>query len=83
MNKWLDVQNSEAGVKELSFMLARTLCVLKVMPPQRSDLVLTADVPHCKADVLVFNRLDVETCKRKAKQQLSIDCDTCVKEQFE
>ena len=63
-------------------MLANTLCVLKVMSPQRSDLVLTADVPHCKADVLVFNRLDVETCKRKAKQQLSIDCDTCVKEQF-
>ena len=49
-------------------MLAHTLCVLKVMSPQRSDLILTADVPHCKADVLVFNCLDVETCKRKAKQ---------------
>ena len=30
------------------------------MPPQGPDLVLTADVPHGEADVLVLNRLDVE-----------------------
>ena len=31
------------------------------MPPQGSDLVLTTDIPHCKANVLVFDRLNVET----------------------
>lgn len=30
------------------------------MPPQRSDLVLTANVPDIKFDVLVGNSLDVE-----------------------
>ena len=38
-----------------------TLGVLEVMPPQRTDLVLTADIPHCELDVLVLNGLDVET----------------------
>ena len=39
------------------------LGVLEVMPPQRSDLVLTADIPHGELNVLVFDSLDVETCK--------------------
>lgn len=39
-----------------------TLCVLEVMPPQRTDLVLAADIPHGELDVLVLDRLDVETC---------------------
>jgi hypothetical protein len=39
-----------------------TLGVLEVMPPQRSDLVLTSDIPHCELDVLVLDGLDVETC---------------------
>jgi len=38
-----------------------TLGVLEVMPPQRSDLVLTADIPHGELDVLVLNRLNVES----------------------
>jgi hypothetical protein len=38
-----------------------TLGVLEVMPPQRTDLVLAADIPHGELDVLVLNRLDVET----------------------
>ena len=37
-----------------------SLRVLEVVSPQRSDLVLTADVPHSEADVLVLDRLDVE-----------------------
>lgn len=31
------------------------------MAPERTDLVLTSDVPHRKADVLVFNSFDVES----------------------
>eukprot|EP00116_Pleurobrachia_bachei_P016403 sb/3476665/ len=38
-----------------------TLRVLEVMPPQWSDFILTANIPHGKADVLVFYCLDIET----------------------
>lgn len=44
-----------------------TLGVLEVMPPQRTDLVLTTDIPHGERDVLVLDCLDVETwgeCQR-------------------
>jgi len=37
-----------------------TLSVGVVMSPQKSDLVLTADVPHIEGDVLVLDSLDVE-----------------------
>lgn len=37
-----------------------TLGVLEVVPPQRTDLVLTTDIPHGELDVLVLYRLDVE-----------------------
>lgn len=37
-----------------------TLGVLEVMAPQRTDLVLTTDIPHRELDVLVLDRLDVE-----------------------
>lgn len=30
------------------------------MPPQGTDLILTANVPHCERDVLVFYSLHVE-----------------------
>lgn len=38
-----------------------TLGVLEVMSPQRSDLVLSTDIPHGELDVLVLDGLDVET----------------------
>lgn len=38
-----------------------TLSVLEVVPPQRTDLVLSTDIPHGELDVLVLNSLDVET----------------------
>lgn len=38
-----------------------TLGVLEVVSPQRSDLVLSTDIPHGERDVLVFNGFDVET----------------------
>lgn len=41
--------------------LSLTLSVLEVVAPQRSDFVLTAHVPHCEADVLVFYSFNVET----------------------
>lgn len=36
------------------------LGVLEVVSPQRTDLVLTTDIPHGELDVLVLNSLDVE-----------------------
>lgn len=41
-----------------------TLGVLEVMPPQRSNLVLTTNIPHCELNVLVFDRFNVEACHR-------------------
>jgi hypothetical protein len=41
--------------------LDHNLGVLEVMPPQRTDLVLTTDIPHGERDVLVLDGLDVET----------------------
>lgn len=38
-----------------------TLSVLEVVAPQRPDFVLTAHVPHCEADVLVFYSFNVKT----------------------
>ena len=43
-----------------------SLRVLEVVAPQRADLVLTADVPHGEANVLVLDRLDVEAFKVKS-----------------
>lgn len=41
-----------------------TLGVLEVVPPQRSNLVLSTDIPHGERDVLVLDRLDVEAFTR-------------------
>lgn len=38
-----------------------TLGVLEVMSPQRTDLVLSTNIPYSELDVLVLDRLDVET----------------------
>ena len=38
------------------------LRVLEVVPPQRPDFVLAADVPDRELDVLVFDCFDVEAC---------------------
>jgi hypothetical protein len=43
----------------------KTLCVLEVMPPKRSDLVLTPDIPNSEANVLVLNSFNVEPCMAK------------------
>jgi hypothetical protein len=37
-----------------------TLGVLEVVSPQRSNLVLTTDIPHGELDVLVLDSLNVE-----------------------
>jgi hypothetical protein len=44
----------------------KTLCVLEVMPPEGSDLVLTPDIPDSEANVLVLNGFNIETCILKA-----------------
>lgn len=41
-----------------------TLGVLEIVSPQRTDLVLTTDIPHGKLNVLVLDRLNVETCSQ-------------------
>jgi hypothetical protein len=38
-----------------------SLGVLEVMSPQRSDLVLSTNIPYSELNVFVLNRLDVET----------------------
>jgi hypothetical protein len=38
----------------------KSLGVLEVVAPQWTDLVLTSDIPHGKADVFVLYGLDVE-----------------------
>ena len=40
---------------------AVTLCVLVIVPPEWSDLVLTTHIPHSEADVLVLNSLHIES----------------------
>ena len=37
-----------------------TLCSSVVVSPQRSNLVLSADVPHVELDILIRHRLDVK-----------------------
>jgi hypothetical protein len=39
----------------------QSLGVLVVVAPQRTDLVLTSDIPNCKGNVLVFDSFDVES----------------------
>lgn len=41
-------------------VLVLYLCVLKVVSPKRSDLVLTTNIPNCETDVLVFDCLNIE-----------------------
>lgn len=45
-----------------------TLSVLEVVAPQRPDFVLTAHIPHCEADVLVFYSFNVEACTAEVEQ---------------
>jgi len=37
------------------------LCILEVVPPEGTDLVLPSDVPDCERDILVFDGLHVES----------------------
>ena len=37
-----------------------TLCILEVVSPQWPNLVLTTDIPHSEADVLIFDRFHIE-----------------------
>ena len=44
--------------------LMSTLSVLIVVSPQRTDFVLATNIPHCETNILIFNSLDIETCKK-------------------
>ncbi len=39
----------------------KTLGILVVVSPQRSNLILSSNIPHCKANILIFDGLYVET----------------------
>ena len=47
----------------------QSLCVLEVMSPERTDLVLPSDVPDRERDVLVLDRLDVEAWGGRATRR--------------
>ena len=49
----------------------QALRVLVVVPPQGANLVLATDVPHGERNVLVLNRLDVETDGRDGGDDLA------------
>jgi hypothetical protein len=44
-----------------------TLGVLEVMSPQRSDLVLSTNIPYGELNVLVFDSLNVEAWKVRSQ----------------
>lgn len=56
-----EVIESNVRTEQCILVSAPYLCVLEVVSPQRSDLVLTTDIPNCEADVLVLNGLHIET----------------------
>jgi len=41
------------------------------MPPKRSNLVLSSDIPYRKGDILVFDSLDVETYCGQSRAKLN------------
>lgn len=43
----------------------QALGVLEVVSPQGPDLILTSNIPDSEANVFIFHRLDIETCKTK------------------
>lgn len=45
------------------------LGVLEVMSPQRSDLVLSTNIPYSELDILVFDSLNVETWVHVSKSR--------------
>lgn len=48
-----------------------TLGILEIMPPERTDLILTTNIPHGELDVPVFDSLDVETYVTRGRCQLA------------
>jgi len=55
------------------------LGVLEIMPPQRSDFILSTNVPHGELDILILDSLNVEAdcgdcCDDFTKLQLVQDC---------
>merc|ERR1719458_1650538 len=48
----------------------QSLCILKVVSPQRPDLVLTSHVPDSEADVFILHSLDIEAYGRDGRHNL-------------
>merc|ERR1719274_355365 len=49
----------------------QSLCILIVVSPQRSDLILSSYIPHSEANILVLNSLDVETNGRNGSDNFT------------
>lgn len=50
------------------------------MPPQWPNLVLAADVPHSKANVLIFYCFHVETYAKKQSANVSVNATDIAKQ---
>lgn len=57
-------QNINKEKKNLTY-----LCVLEIMPPKRSDLVLATHIPNRETDIFVFYSLHIETFIGEAKRK--------------
>ena len=62
-NAWIIIK----GIGAVIFEWKTYLCVLEVVPPEGSDLVLATNVPYCETNILVFYSFHVETCEDKDK----------------
>lgn len=51
-----------------------TLCIRIVVTPQRSNFVLTTDIPHGEGDVLILDRLNVEAWRRVITRSKDTSC---------
>lgn len=45
----------------------QTISIVEVMPPQRSQLFLASDVPHCELNILILNFLNIKPWKLNGK----------------
>lgn len=58
------------------------LRILEVMPPERSDLILSTNIPHGKLDVFVFHSLYVEACRRVSISLIRDEMDEAITNQW-
>lgn len=58
------------------------LCVLEVMSPKRSDLVLATHIPNSKTDVFIFYSFHIETFTGKRETGLKLIALICWRQEY-